>query len=113
VHRRWELLPLPVKASNTRSLRTFRATAWAKTASPVERQLAEEAMVLGNYSSAKAIALVQRATAEARTASEAALGGLNVLRSLVDQPGVNRDSALAVFSKLRLQCVLKTLEEAS
>ena len=108
---RRELLPVAVESTDARRLRRLTTAEWTQKATPVERQLAQEALFMGGYSAPQAIDLVERATREAQTASESVMAGLNAARRLLEHPAeLPRDSALAEFLAMRLRGVLRNLD---
>jgi hypothetical protein len=107
---RRELLPFAIQSKDARRLRGLSTAEWTRTATEVEKQLAQEALFMGGYSAPRAIELVQRATHEAQTASEAVMAGLNAARRLLEHPAeLPPDSALAEFLAIRLRGVLRNL----
>jgi len=107
---RWELLPVAVADTDARKVKALNAADWAQKATAVEKQLAQEALFIGGYSAKGAVALVDRAIAEAQDASESVMAALNALRKLVEEPAELRPgSALAQFMVIRLNRVLHNL----
>jgi ParB-like chromosome segregation protein Spo0J len=107
---RWELLPVPLPSADQRKLHPLNAADWSKTATPVEKQLAQEALFFGGCSAQEAIRLVERAMDEAQGASESMMMTLNGLGRLAQHPAELRpDSALAEFLRLRLQRIQDSL----
>jgi hypothetical protein len=107
---RRELLAVSIESPDARKLRPLSASDWAKKATDVERQLAQEALFFGGYSSAQAIALVDRAMSEVPQASEAVMAALNAVRRLVEHPAeLPAGSGLAEILALRLERVLHNL----
>lgn len=107
---RHELLPVSIETPDARKLRPLSATEWAKRATDVERQLAQEALFFGGYSSRQAIKLVDRALEEVPQASEQLMAALNAVRRLVEHPAeLPSDSALAEILALRMERVLHNL----
>jgi len=107
---RWELLPVVIEADDPHRLRPLQTAEWAREASMIEKQLAQEAMFMGGYAAGDAVNLVVQAVDEAETASETVMAALNAVRQLVDRPGDLRPgSALAEFMSMRMNRVLANL----
>jgi ParB-like chromosome segregation protein Spo0J len=110
---RWELLPVGFAADNAPSDQWIEPEQWSRHASETDRQLAQEALLVGGYSPAEAIDLVERATREAPQATESIMAALNALRVLVESPAdVAAGSGLAEFLALRMRRVLANLGRA-
>ncbi len=107
---RRELLPVDIGSPDARKLRPLSATDWAKKAGDVERQLAQEALFFGGYSSRQAIDLVDRAMEEVPQASETVMSALNMVRRLIEHPAeLPPDSGLAEILALRMERLLANL----
>jgi hypothetical protein len=110
---RWELMPAVVPAGDQRKLPSLAAGDWAKQATDVERQLAQEALFMGGYSAKRAISLAERAVREAGEATEPVMLALNALRHLLEKPAdLPPDSALGELLSIRAKRLLQNLGNA-
>jgi hypothetical protein len=81
-----------------------------KTATDVEKQLAQEALFIGGYSAEQAIELVERAIKEAQVASESVMMALNAIRQLLECPAeLPEGSALGELMSMRVRRLLHNL----
>ncbi len=107
---RRELVPISLDSADARKLRPLNTAAWARTATDVEKQLAQEALFIGGCSASEAIELVERATDEAQHASQAVMQALNAVRTLVEHPAeLPAGSALAEFLAMRMRRALQNI----
>jgi ParB-like chromosome segregation protein Spo0J len=107
---RWELIPVSAQEHDHRKLRPLETKAWVKTATDVEKQLAQEALFIGGYSAEQAIELVERAIKEAQVASESVMMALNAIRQLLECPAeLPEGSALGELMSMRVRRLLHNL----
>ncbi len=107
---RRELLPLNMESTDTRTLKRLDGAEWARKATDVERQLAQEVLFFGRVFGFAGDDLVERTVREIPQASERVILALNALRNVIEHPGdLMPDSALAEFMAIRARRVLSNI----